>query len=127
MKAIAYLRSATSPQAVEQQRSLIRAWAESQSIQLVDEFEDVCAGLSIDRPGFRQLVRAIDEGRVDHVAVWGFDRLTRDLKLRQPLIELFAARGVRIHDLQLGLEVTGLDDPRWAGVLEESHLRARPF
>lgn len=111
LKVAAYLRSATSPGAVEQQRAKIRAWANSQDVHLVEEFEDVCAGMSIDRPGFRDLARAIDQGKVDRVVVYGFDRLTRDLRLRQPLIDAFVARGIGIHDLLTGLTIEGNPDP----------------
>ncbi|MDX2145205.1 MAG: recombinase family protein [Rhodospirillaceae bacterium] len=52
------------------------------------------SGGSIDRPGLKALLTAIDEGRVDVVVVYKVDRLTRSLSDFARIIERFDAKKI---------------------------------
>src|SRR2546426_5482751 len=91
--AVAYLRVSTEDQAregfsIEAQRTRIRAYCAAKGYDLAREFvDDGFSGRTTNRPGFRELMRAIREGliadgvtrRVGAVVVAKFDRLNRNL------------------------------------------------
>ncbi len=52
------------------------------------------SGGSMERPALRQLLQAIDAGKVDVVVVYKVDRLTRSLADFAKIVEVFDARGV---------------------------------
>lgn len=52
------------------------------------------SGGSMERPGLKQLLSAIDAGRIDIVVVYKVDRLTRSLTDFARIVEAFDARGV---------------------------------
>ena len=91
--AVAYLRVSTEDQAREgfsiaAQRTRIRAYCAAKGYDFAREFvDDGFSGRTTNRPGFRELMRAIREGliadgvavRVGAVVVAKFDRLNRNL------------------------------------------------
>lgn len=91
--AVAYLRVSTEDQAregfsIEAQRTRIRAYCAAKGYDLAREFvDDGFSGRTTNRPGFRDLTRAIREGlivdgcatRIGAVVVAKFDRLSRNL------------------------------------------------
>src|SRR3989304_5228544 len=91
--AVAYLRVSTEDQAregfsLDAQRARIRAYCRAKGYVLVREFvDDGFSGRTTNRPGFRELMRAIREGvwvdgvtkRIGAVVVAKFDRLNRNL------------------------------------------------
>lgn len=83
---------------LDAQRESCEAFIKSQAHQgwvWVDTFEDGgFTGASIDRPGFRQLMQAVDEGRIDIVVVYKVDRLSRSLFDFVKVMERFNAREV---------------------------------
>jgi len=91
--AVAYLRVSTEDQAregfsIEAQRTRVRAYCAAKGYDLAREFvDDGFSGRTTNRPGFRDLMRAIREGlpvdgvtvRVGAIVVAKFDRLNRNL------------------------------------------------
>ena len=71
-----YMRVSTRRQETASQEPELRRWAESD-----DRDSHWCrntySGTSMDRTGFRQLMRDIESGRVDMPVVWRLDRLGR--------------------------------------------------
>lgn len=83
---------------LDAQRESCEAFIKSQTHQgwvLVDTFEDGgFTGASMERPGFRKLMQAVDEGRIDLVVVYKVDRLSRSLFDFVKVMERFNRNGV---------------------------------
>lgn len=83
---------------LDAQRESCEAFIKSQAHQswvLVDTFEDGgFTGASMERPGFRQLMQAVDEGHIDIVVVYKVDRLSRSLFDFVKVMERFTRREV---------------------------------
>jgi DNA invertase Pin-like site-specific DNA recombinase len=71
-----YVRVSTRRQDTASQEPELRRWAESHEGES-DWYRDIYTGTSMDRPGFRQMMRDIEAGRVDTLVVWRLDRLGR--------------------------------------------------
>ena len=97
MKAAIYLRVANKDQtALSNQENHLRLWAAEQRHEVVDVFYDMAPGTSLDRPGLQALIRKLDAGSFEVVAVQSFDRLVRGTDLISPLAEKFRASGIKI-------------------------------
>jgi len=68
-------------QTTKSQRHSIREWAKSNHIKEgeIRWYEDKKSGKSLDRPGLKRLLRAIDRGDIDTVVVYDLSRLARNL------------------------------------------------
>ena len=64
---------------VQRQREDCRALAERKGWEIVEEYvdNDVSASTSKPRPAYQRMLRELREGRINAVAVWSIDRLTR--------------------------------------------------
>lgn len=80
-KAIGYCRVSSETQeentSLDDQEHKIRAFAESQSIDIVAMFHDVASGASLDRQGYRQALKYIEYHKVHCFIVAKFDRAHR--------------------------------------------------
>ena len=100
--AIGYVRVAAVSQAnprsgLDAQAATIRAFAETDGIELVRVFED--AGESAHnplRPGLLALLAAVDGGRAPVIIVPDLTRLARGARDLHHLMNLFARRGVSL-------------------------------
>jgi DNA invertase Pin-like site-specific DNA recombinase len=81
-----YMRVSTKRQDTASQEPELRRWAESHEGDS-HWYLDTYSGTSMDRPGFRQLMRDIESGRVDTLVVWRLDRLGRTAKGLTSLFE----------------------------------------
>lgn len=83
---------------LDAQREACEAFIKSQAHQgwtLADTFEDGgFTGASMERPGFRTLLKSVEKGRVDVVVVYKVDRLSRSLFDFVKVMEQFNAREV---------------------------------
>ena len=65
---------------LDAQRESCAAYIERQGWTLVDTYEDGgFTGANIDRPGFQRLLADVDAGKIDVIAVYKVDRLSRSL------------------------------------------------
>src|SRR5579864_2661470 len=86
-KAVGYIRVSTEEQAahgygLEAQERAIRAFAESQSYELVELVSD--PGISgatrpADRPGYKRILELAGDHAIAVLLVWKFDRLARQI------------------------------------------------
>jgi DNA invertase Pin-like site-specific DNA recombinase len=74
-----YCRVSSRRQKTDSQKAEITRWLTSHGIELstVQWFEDIETGLTMRRPAFAQMQRAIFDGAVHTVVVWKLDRLSR--------------------------------------------------
>ena len=83
---------------IENQRRLLRCWAEENGIGVLGEYvDDGVSGTTFQRPEFRRLLRDIQRGTIRLLLVKDLSRLGRDC-VRMGLFteEIFPALGVRV-------------------------------
>jgi DNA invertase Pin-like site-specific DNA recombinase len=78
-----YMRVSTKRQDTASQEPEMRRWAESHEGD-PHWYRDTCTGTSMERPGFRQLMKDIESGRVATLVVWRLDRLGRTAQVYRP-------------------------------------------
>lgn len=95
-----YIRVSTSGQTTENQRRELGRVAEQRGWQVAGVYED--AGISgskgrAKRPAFDQLCRDAAQGKLDLVAAWSIDRLSRSLHDLVTFLADLEAQGVGIY------------------------------
>jgi DNA invertase Pin-like site-specific DNA recombinase len=99
-----YLRVSTKRQNTASQEPELRRWTESHEGDS-HWYRDTYTGTSMDRPGFRQLMRDIDSGHVDTLVVWRLDRLGRTAKGLTSLFEDLIRCKLNLISLKDGLDL----------------------
>lgn len=100
MTDIGYVRVSTIDQNTDRQLS---------GISLGKVFTDKCSGKDVNRPRLNELLEWVREG--DTVHVHSIDRLARNLKDLQQLVETITAKGVSIIFHNENLTFSGDDSP----------------
>ena len=109
MRVIAYVRVSTENQAdkghsLEAQRDQIESYVKTYGYVLVDVVVDAgVSASSLDRPGLRTALSALDEGRADALLVTKLDRLTRSVRDLGTLVERYFIQ--RFHLMSVGEHV----------------------
>ncbi|MGX9855060.1 recombinase family protein [Limimaricola variabilis] len=92
-----YLRSASANDAaIEEQRRLCTALAESQGWRIGETVVDNGVGGMLDRPGLTALRTCIAEGRAQIALAMEPVRIARDPKMIKDLVDFCAARGAKV-------------------------------
>lgn len=99
-----YLRVSSARQDTASQEPDLKRWAEGQAGP-VRWYRDKFTGKTMDRPGWGQLVRDVEAGRVGAVVVWRLDRLGRTAKGLTALFEDLRGRSVNLVSLRDGLDL----------------------
>ena len=99
-----YLRVSTRRQDTASQVPELRRWAESHDGDSL-WYHDTYTGTSMERPGFRRMMRDIEQGRVDTLVVWRLDRLGRTAKGLTSLFEDLVRCKVNLIGLKDGLDL----------------------
>jgi DNA invertase Pin-like site-specific DNA recombinase len=99
-----YLRVSTRRQDTASQVPELRRWAESHDGDSL-WYHDTYTGTSMERPGFRRMMREIEQGRVDTLVVWRLDRLGRTAKGLTSLFEDLIRCKVNLISLKDGLDL----------------------
>ncbi len=99
-RAAAYARVSTQHQSketsIEAQLELIREFAKSRGIQIVDEFWDKDSGGKVSRENFDRMIKNAFEGKYDLIIVDKFDRFFREGVEDQRLTKLLEKHGVHV-------------------------------
>lgn len=107
MRAVGYVRVSTEQQAQEgvsldAQRSRLKAHCVAQDIALVDLIvDDGYSAKSLERPGLRQALRMLAEGKADAIIVVKLDRLTRSVKDLGHLCDTYFREGLPFYLLSV--------------------------
>ena len=110
---VAYYRYSSSSQneaSIEQQREMVHQWAKSQSLVVVNEYEDAAkTGTNADRPGYQLMLRELPKIKPAYVAVWKNDRLARKRTELILVKQTFRKAGARVHYIE-GISPTDSPD-----------------
>jgi site-specific DNA recombinase len=84
---------------LDAQRQAVEAYVESQRgqgwVTLTEHYDDGgFSGATTERPAFQRLLKDVEDGKVDAVAVYKIDRLSRSLLDFTLLMQLFERKGV---------------------------------
>lgn len=78
---VAYYRYSSASQneaSIGQQREMVRCWADSEGLEVVQEYYDAAMrGTTADKPGYQRCWRSCQQS-LAYVAAWKNDRLVRD-------------------------------------------------
>lgn len=105
-----YIRVSTEHQvkegySVEAQKANLNKFAKNQGWNILDIYAD--EGISgkniIDRPQVKRLINDIKHKKIDVVALYKFDRLTRDSRDTEDIIELVQQFGIQVFTLSGGV------------------------
>jgi DNA invertase Pin-like site-specific DNA recombinase len=99
-----YMRVSTKRQDTASQEPELRRWAESHEGDSC-WFHDTYTGTSMDRPGFRRMIKDMEMGRVDTLVVWRLDRLGRTAKGLTSLFDDLVRWKVNLISLKDGLDL----------------------
>ena len=96
---------------LDAQREACEAYVKSQAHEgwrlLPDRYDDGgLSGASLERPALQQLLTEVREGRVEVVAVYKVDRLTRSLADFAKLVEIFEKHGVSFVSITQSFNTT---------------------
>ena len=83
---------------ISNQRLLLKSFAENKKdIEIVSEYvDDGYTGYDFDRPGFQQMLKDIDDGKIDCIIVKDLSRLGRNFQKTEEYIQrIFPAKNVR--------------------------------
>jgi DNA invertase Pin-like site-specific DNA recombinase len=97
-----YLRVSTNRQDTAGQEPELKRWAQSHEGDSC-WYYDSYTGTSMDRPGFRKLIKDMETGQVDILVVWRLDRLGRTAKGLTSLFEDLVRWKVNLISLKDGL------------------------
>jgi DNA invertase Pin-like site-specific DNA recombinase len=100
-----YARVSSKSQDTKSQEPDLKRWAEAQDLPIV-WYRDKFTGKSMDRPGFKKLMAAIEAGQVATVVVWRLDRLGRTAKGLTSLFDDLVGRKVNLVSLKDGLDLS---------------------
>jgi DNA invertase Pin-like site-specific DNA recombinase len=114
-----YCRVSSRRQKTDSQKAELTRWLTSQRIELttVHWFEDIETGMTLQRPAFAQLQRAIFDGRVTTVVVWKLDRLSRRQHEGITLLADWCERDVRVVVVTQQIDLRGAVGRMVASVL----------
>ena len=83
---------------ISNQRLLLKSFAENKKdIEIVSEYvDDGYTGYDFDRPGFQQMLKDIDDGKIDCIIVKDLSRLGRNFQKTEEYIQrIFPTKNVR--------------------------------
>ena len=114
-----YCRVSSRGQKMDSQKAELTRWLTSQGIELatVQWFEDIETGLTLRRPAFTQLQRAIFDGAITTVVVWKLDRLSRRQHDGITLLADWCERDVRVIVVTQQIDLRGAVGRMVASVL----------
>ena len=122
MKVIGYTRVSTSDQfdsgaGLEAQRAAIESECARRGWELVAIYEDTASGKSLDRPGVRDALAAVEAGEAEGLVVAKLDRLSRSLMDFAGLMERSRKQRWSLIALDLGVDTTTPSGEMIANVL----------
>ena len=114
-----YCRVSSRRQKTDSQKAELTRWLTSQRIELatVQWFEDIETGMTLRRPAFDQLQRAIFDGTITTVVVWKLDRLSRRQHEGITLLADWCERDVRVVVVTQQIDLRGAVGRMVASVL----------
>jgi DNA invertase Pin-like site-specific DNA recombinase len=111
-----YMRVSTKHQDTASQEPELKRWTQVNGGETC-WYHDTYTGTSMDRPGFRQLVRDMESGLIDTLVVWRLDRLGRTAKGLISLFDDLVRWKVNLVSLKDGLDLATASGRLMANIL----------
>lgn len=104
---ILYARVSTTDQKLHMQKDALEKWAvENASDWGETLITDEMTGTTMDRPGWREVERRIEDGSVDTIVVWKMDRLGRGAIALLRLMERLREKGINLISLRDNIDLS---------------------
>ena len=103
IRAAIYCRMATDNderRGLEMQESYLRNYAQAQGYAVVAEVSEVAKGLSLERPGIRELLGLAAQSRIEEILVTNLSRISRNTAGLLRFEEMLGKQNVRLNALQ---------------------------
>ena len=100
-----YVRCSTAEQNDRLQRQAIRRWLKAEGIGQARWYADKATGRNGNRPQWKRLLKAVQQGEVGTVVCWKADRCSRSLRDASNLYADLIRRGVRFVSLTEGFDL----------------------
>ncbi|MCU7787163.1 recombinase family protein [Pyrobaculum sp. 3827-6] len=136
MDVVAYVRVSQEEERPENQEFAIYQWAAKQGHRIVEVYRDVgVSGATSpqERPGWRQVLESLANGRAQGVVVYALDRVARSLWELAAVYKQFSEKGWALYSVRE--EWLTSVDPKvrdllvavlgWAGEMEREFIRER--
>ncbi len=95
IRVLTYCRLAHDDSMVmECQKEYLRRWAAENGCTVVSEITEVGSGIRLDRPGLAEVMRAVQEKRMEALLVRKLDRLARRPLDAYRLMEMLKEKGI---------------------------------
>lgn len=126
----AYLRVSSRQQDATSQKADLDRWlAHYASDREVVRYEDQSSGITMARPGWIKLMKAVEAGSVERIVVWRLDRLGRTAKGLTKLFDDLPRKNVGLVSVRDGLDLETAAGRLMANVLAsvaqyETEIRA---
>ncbi len=105
-----YMRVSTRTQSVQAQKSAILKWMESEKIDPKDAswiHDDGISGATMERPEFKKLDAAVEDGKVKTIVMFALDRLARNALEGQNVLHKWLQSGVHLVIVTLAVDLKG--------------------
>ena len=99
-----YMRVSSRAQDMAAQEPDLKRWAIAHDDSVV-WYRDTFTGKSMERPGWKKLMDAVQSGKVGRIVVWRLDRLGRTAKGLTALFEELQQRKVNLISLRDGVDL----------------------
>ncbi len=91
---------------LEQQSNACRQYVSAQGGTVILEDQDIQSGLDVERRGYKVILQAARDGRIDAAVCWRFDRWGRNVLEALRSFQELADIGIKVHSVS-----EGSDDP----------------
>lgn len=107
-KIYGYIRVSSLSQSHDIQKSTIIDYTEYRKFEIMRIFEDKASGANVDRPGFNELYKALEDNiqKVDAIAVTKLDRLGRNLRNMLEIVHWLNERGIGLIIIGSNVDTT---------------------
>lgn len=112
MRAAMYVRVSTEEQAkegysIEAQKEILMRWIADKGHDLVDEYiDDGHSSKNLKRPDMQRMLKDIPTRKFDIIVFWRMNRLTRSVKDKVYLFEMFEKFGVSLKSMTEEIDTT---------------------
>jgi DNA invertase Pin-like site-specific DNA recombinase len=100
--AVVYTRTATEPEHPDLQREACEELCAAHHLSVLDVVSEVASGIRLDRPGLHRVMDYARTHKVGAVVVYRPDRLSRNLRQLQAILEAFKSYGVSLYFVKGG-------------------------
>ena len=105
MKCAIYVRVSTHDQNTEQQKEKLKEYASNNYWTIFDYYVDEISGRNFDRPQLNRLKKEANKNNFDIILIYSLDRLGRNLKDLEELVNFFNDLDVGIHTMNNAMNI----------------------